>query len=119
MEPITHLRLRIRLNTAHGVIMGPGRAELLTLIDQTGSIAAAGRQMKMSYRRAWSLVESLNKSFTSPLVTTSKGGTKRGGAHLTALGKTLLGAYQELDTKMQKDSAPVLKLFESVLGTPP
>lgn len=115
MEPIKHLRLRIRLNSSQGVVMGPGRADLLMLIDQTGSIAAAGRQMKMSYRRAWSLVGAMNKSFTAPLVITSKGGAERGGAHLTELGKSLLAAYQKLDAQMQRESAPVLDLFQSVL----
>lgn len=96
--------------------MGPGRADLLALIEQTGSISAAGRQMKMSYRRAWALVESMNHSFTGPVVATSKGGAQRGGAHLTPLGKTLLAAYQELDAKMQTEGAAARGLFESALS---
>ena len=119
MEAIRPLRLRLRLTTTHGVVMGPGRADLLTLIAQTGSIAEAGRQMKMSYRRAWALVESMNASFSTALVETSKGGAERGGARLTKLGETLLAAYRELEVTNHKAALPALDLFESVLVVPP
>jgi molybdate transport system regulatory protein len=77
--------------------MGPGRADLLAMIEETGSIAAASRRMGMSYRRAWSLVEAMNITFTAPLVETAKGGAGHGGARLTALGCELLGAYRDLE----------------------
>lgn len=99
--------------------MGPGRADLLALIAQTGSIAAAGRQMNMSYRRAWTLVEAMNSSFTTPLVETSKGGAERGGAKLTALGTALLAAYRELEATTQRAGSEQLQLFDSVLVVPP
>ena len=72
-----------------GVAFGPGKAELLERIRDTGSIAAAGRQMKMSYTRAWGLVEEMNRHFASPLVASAKGGAERGGAQLTDLGAEL------------------------------
>lgn len=118
MDVINPLRLRVRLTSQHGITMGPGRADLLTLIAQTGSISAAGREMKMSYKRAWTLVESMNNTFTSPLVETSKGGAERGGAHLTALGATLLAAYKQLEAATQAAAAPGLEIFEAALQPP-
>lgn len=119
MDPIHKLRLRLRLTTTQGIVIGPGRADLLVLIAKTGSIAAAGRQMKMSYTRAWTLVESMNNSFNSPLVETSKGGAGRGGAKLTPLGEKLLMAYRELEDVTQRQGATQLALFESSLAPAP
>lgn len=99
--------------------MGPGRADLLAFIAQTGSIAAAGRQMKMSYRRAWTLVEAMNRSFNGALVETSKGGAVRGGAKLTPLGLSLLAAYRALEATTREAGAETLALFEAALKPPP
>ena len=77
---MTKLRLRILFDDA---MLGPGKAELLGRIAETGSIAAAGRQMDMSYKRAWMLVEELNAAFQAPLVTSTRGGPGGGGARLT------------------------------------
>lgn len=118
MEAIGNLRLRIRLTSEHGVAMGPGRADLLELIAQTGSIAASGRQMKMSYRRAWTLVESMNSTFHAPLVETSKGGAERGGAKLTPLGVSLLASYRLMETTIQEASKEQRACFEAALTAP-
>jgi len=95
--------------------MGPGRADLLALIAETGSIAAAGRRMGMSYRRAWSLVESMNSSFTAPLVETAKGGAERGGARLTALGQELLAAYRSLEAVIPVAGHEELDRFDAAM----
>ena len=92
-------RLRLRLVFDDGTLMGPGKADLLELIGETGSIAAAGRRMKMSYKRAWMLVETLNAMFCEPLVESARGGTKGGGAHLTDTGRTVLQAYRALEDR--------------------
>lgn len=118
METSTTMRLRLRLTTTQGIVMGPGRADLLALIAETGSIAAAGRQMKMSYRRAWTLVEAMNSSFNGALVETSKGGAVRGGARLTPLGLSLLAAYRALETVTREAGAEKLALFETALKPP-
>lgn len=81
------------------IALGPGRAELLEHIDQTGSISAAARQMKMSYRRAWLLVESTNAAFVEPLVQASTGGSGGGGAQLTDFGRAMLLRYRALEDK--------------------
>ena len=88
----THLRVTLR----KGIAFGPGRAQLLEGIRDTGSIAAAGRRMKMSYSRAWGLVEAMNREFRGPLVASAKGGAKRGGAKLTALGSEVLTRYRRM-----------------------
>lgn len=85
-----HLRV-VLSDTAY---IGPGRADLLGGIARTGSIAAAGKAMGMSYKRAWSLVQALNEGFGRPLVEASRGGAAQGGAHLTPLGTLVLERYR-------------------------
>ena len=97
------LHLRVVLDGA--VAMGPGKADLLQGIAETGSIAAAGRRMGMSYRRAWTLVEEMNATFSAPLVDAAKGGTGGGGAALTALGTRMLAAYRRLESAAGKAGA--------------
>lgn len=87
-----HLRVRIIL--APGVWMGPGKADLLDGIKRTGSIAAAGREMGMSYKRAWQLVETMNAMFREPVVARTRGGAKGGGATVTPTGEQVLAAYR-------------------------
>ncbi len=82
--------------------LGPGKADLLALIAETGSIVAAGKAMGMSYRRAWLLVDTMNKMFKTPLVAKSKGGKGGGGAALTALGREVLARYRSLEKKTAK-----------------
>ena len=95
-KPLIGARLRVYLGT--NVPLGPGKADLLNHIADTGSIAAAGRAMAMSYRRAWLLVEELNVMFKRPVVTTSKGGSGGGGgARLTALGADVLARYRNME----------------------
>ena len=90
-------RLTIRIDFAGGRRVGPGKVRLLELIDQTGSISAAGRAMAMSYRRAWLLVESLNTSFRAPVVDTRAGGRQGGGAQLTPFGRELVERYRQME----------------------
>lgn len=92
--------LHLRAVLAPGIAIGPGKADLLEGIRETGSIAAAGRAMRMSYKRAWQLVEELNGSFREPLVEASKGGAGGGGARLTRAGEDVLARY----TRMQTDA---------------
>ena len=80
-----HLRLRIELGM--DIAIGPGKADLLEGIAEMGSIAAAGRRMQMSYKRAWYLIATLNRCFDKPLVRARKGGRGAGGAELTATSK--------------------------------
>jgi len=88
---------RLRLVLKPDFALGPGKIDLLQGIQDTGSIAAAGRRMGMSYRRAWLLIEELNRSFKTPLVAASKGGAAGGGAVLTATGKQVLQRYRRME----------------------
>lgn len=99
-KPSSALHLRVTL--APGVALGPGKADLLAGIRETGSIAAAGRTMRMSYKRAWQLVEELNGSFREPLVEASKGGSGGGGARLTRTGEVVLDRYARLREAAEK-----------------
>jgi molybdate transport system regulatory protein len=90
-------RLSIRIDLPGGHRVGPGKIRLLELIDETGSISAAGRAMAMSYRRAWLLVESLNTGFREPVVDAQPGGRHGGGARLTPFGRDLVRHYRTLE----------------------
>lgn len=89
--------VRLRIVLGDGKTIGPGKADILAAIDTLGSIAAAGRSMNMSYQRAWSLVEDLNRIFREPLVAVSRGGAHRGGATLTETGRAVLERYRTIE----------------------
>lgn len=91
------LEPRIRILLGSSIAIGPGKAALLQAIDESGSIAAAGRRMGMSYRRAWVLVKTMNACFREPLVEAAKGGIGGGGARLTATGERVLALYGAME----------------------
>lgn len=85
--------------------IGPGKAMVLEAIDREGSISAAGRALGMSYRRTWTLVESLNRHWREGVVETRVGGGTTGGARLTPFGRELLDAYRAVEARMLAASA--------------
>ena len=87
--------VRFRVDLGPGCSIGPGKIELLEAIAHTGSIRQAARAMRMSYRRAWLLVDSLNRSFREPSTTASVGGAGGGGVALTAFGEDLVRRYRK------------------------
>lgn len=91
------LEPRIRILLGSSIAIGPGKAALLQAIGETGSIAAAGRRMGMSYRRAWLLTKTMNACFRGPLVDAAKGGIGGGGARLTAMGREVLALYRAME----------------------
>jgi molybdate transport system regulatory protein len=91
----------LRLTFSGGEWLGPGKADLLQGIAETGSIAAAGRRMGMSYKRAWGLVEVLNGMFAEPLVSASRGGAAHGGAGLTVSGQEVLALYRKMQARAE------------------
>ena len=90
------LKIQARLMLDEEIAFGPGKAELLKAIQTTGSISAAGKHLGMSYRRAWLLVDTMNRCFQHPLVETATGGSQGGGTRLTPLGLDVLQRYQQL-----------------------
>ena len=97
-------------------MIGPGKAELLTRIDDTGSIAAAGRAMGMSYKRAWLLVETLNAMFRDPVVESTRGGARGGGARLTDTGRAVLDAYLDAAAAAEKAGSDPARRIAGMLG---
>lgn len=91
--------LRLRLGDG---ILGPGKIEILARIERLGSISAVARDMKMSYRQAWMLVETMNRKFRDPLVTTSRGGRRGGGARLTASGREVVSCYRSMLGRVER-----------------
>ena len=98
---MARLKLKLQLYCGDEIAMGPGKADLLEAIARTGSISAAGRAMGMSYRRAWMLVDTMNRCFSAPLVATHPGGGKQAGAKLTAQGEAALAAYRTLSEQVE------------------
>jgi molybdate transport system regulatory protein len=99
--------------------MGPGKAELVERIARTGSISAAAREMGMSYRRAWQLVESLNSTFREPVIATAIGGTRGGGARVTPFGARLVAGFRRMEGKASAAIAGDLRRFAANLKRPP
>ncbi len=97
-------RLTLRIDFDEGRALGPGKVRLLELVSETGSISAAGRAMGMSYRRAWLLIDALNKTFRTLVVQTREGGSGGGGASLTSFGANLVANYRA----MERDAAQAL-----------
>jgi len=110
-----HLRVVLRDGAGRPVAFGPGKADLLTAIAETGSIAAAGRRLGMSYKRAWSLVEALNEMFRGAVVDAAKGGAHGGGAVLTPLGAKVLAAYRALETASSRAGQAPLAVIRRAL----
>ena len=91
---MARLKLKLQLYCGDEIAIGPGKADLLEAIVREGSISAAGRALGMSYRRAWLLVDTMNRCFEAPLVETRPGGGSSAGARLTPQGEAALAAYR-------------------------
>ena len=90
-------RAVIKIDFGTEVRLGPGKVRLLELIAETGSISAAARQMEMSYRRAWLLIDEVNGIFGNPVVETATGGAGGGGAKVTPLGEAVIAAFRDIE----------------------
>jgi molybdate transport system regulatory protein len=96
------VELRLRLLLGPHIAIGPGKADLLQAIAETGSMAAAGRALGMSYRRTWALVDTMNRCFREPLVDTATGGRGGGGAALTPLGHDVLRRFRKMEARVMR-----------------
>jgi molybdate transport system regulatory protein len=92
------LQIRLRITAGEKIALGPGKIELLGLLEETGSISEAARRMNMSYMKAWSLIQTMNACFKEPVIEAVRGGHQRGGAELTATGHRVLKLYQQMET---------------------
>ena len=98
------ITLRIRFEP-HGHV-GHGKVELLEQIAALGSISAGARAMEMSYKRAWDLIEEMNRIFGTPMLDTQKGGPRGGGAQLTAAGRAVVSRYRAIERDAAAAAAP-------------
>ncbi len=113
------LGLHLRVVLADGVVIGPGRADLLQAIREHGSISAAGRATGMSYKRAWDLAEAVNSRFRTPLIETSAGGVAGGGTRLTEAGEAVLAAYRRIESAAEKAVNQEMQALAALLSTRP
>jgi molybdate transport system regulatory protein len=115
-SPAEDTRVTLRLDFPDAARLGPGKVRLLELVDEHGSISAAGRVMGMSYRRAWQLVDELNRTFSKPLVETQQGGARGGGAALTETGRDVAKAYREIEAKIRTAAAGQIASISNLLA---
>jgi molybdate transport system regulatory protein len=110
------IRLRLRVMAGRNIAIGPGKAQLLELLQKTGSITQAAREMKMSYMRAWTLIRTMNRCFKEPVVVTTHGGAHGGGgAALSDAGRKVLALYKTMDAKCLRAIGPTRKQLEKFL----
>lgn len=111
------LKLRIRLCSF--AALGPGKVDLLEAVDRCGSITAAAKDQTMSYRRAWLLLDEMNRAFAHPVVDASFGGAKGGGAHLSPTGRAIIDLYRRIEAKTHAAIASELADIEAMLADEP
>ncbi len=109
------IRITARVIAKGERAFGPGKADLLERIATEGSISKAAKAMDMSYSRAWQLVDAMNNAFRKPLVESSTGGKKGGGAVLTKAGEEILSLFRQMEERMATDAAAFFPEFEKRL----
>ncbi|EOI6865151.1 MULTISPECIES: winged helix-turn-helix domain-containing protein [Enterobacterales] len=107
--------VRPRVYLTDSISIGPGKIDLLKMIDQTHSISAAARALELPYKRAWLLVDTLNQGFERPVVLTSSGGKKGGGSTLTPLGQQLIERYELLEKKINSTVSKELNALNQLV----
>lgn len=112
-----HARGPTKLRVMFGaeIAMGPGKADLLEAIAATGSISASAKRLGMSYRRAWLLVDTMNRCFREPVVSSATGGTGGGGAAVTRFGAEVLARYRAMEARIDRALDPELARFAGLL----
>ena len=110
-----NVRLTVRVDFGAERALGPGKIRLLEAIGKTGSISRAGRALGMSYRRAWLLIDDMNRTFRAAVVATQPGGVKGGGAALTPFGLELIATYRAIEARATVAAKPHLQALENSL----
>ena len=110
------VQFRLRIYRDEGIAIGPGKVALVEAIAQTGSISAAARELGMSYRRAWLLVDELNRALRKPAVVGVAGGKHGGGATLTAAGEELVRRYRAIESTSRAAAAADLACLTRMLA---
>lgn len=110
------VQFRMRIYRDEGIAIGPGKVALLEAIAETGSISAGARQLGMSYRRAWVLVDEVNRALSSPAVNTATGGAHGGGTALTPTGKVLVQHYRAAENASRLAAAEDIAAMTRLLA---
>src|SRR5436189_2113552 len=105
MKPTPRVQFRLRVTKGDDIAVGPGKVDLLEAVAATGSITAAARQLGMSYRRAWLLVDTMNRCFKAPVTQGESGGKRGGGTALTPLGVEVVRRYRHIEAVAAKAGA--------------
>jgi molybdate transport system regulatory protein len=115
-RPQPQARFRFRITAGETIAIGPGKIALLEAVAQTGSITTAAKSLDMSYRRAWLLLDELNKALKSPAVDSSKGGQHGGGTALTPVGEQLVATYRGIEKTAEKACAAEIRQLVRLLN---
>ena len=110
------VQFRLRITKGEAIAVGPGKIALLEAVAATGSITAAARQLGMSYRRAWLLLDTMNRCFDEPLTDAEAGGSRGGGTSLTPLGAEVVRRYRRIEAAAAKAGAAEIRAFLALLG---
>jgi len=119
VEKKSEKRISIRFDLASGPRIGPGKIALLKAIAETGSISAGARQLGMSYKKAWLLIDAFNSTFREPVLSTETGGEQGGGATLTETGREVLRLFGELEAEAASATEATRKAFDQLVKTAP
>ncbi|MFM0204584.1 LysR family transcriptional regulator [Paraburkholderia fungorum] len=107
-RPRPEVRFRMRIRSGDAVALGPGKVELLEAVREYGSISAAARSLDMSYRRAWLLIDELNRSLKAPATHSEQGGQSGGGCTLTPVGESIIRLYRDVEVEAERCCAKQL-----------
>ncbi len=111
------IQFRLRIKNGADIAVGPGKIALLEAIAEIGSITAAARALGMSYRRAWLLIDTMNRCFKARVVETEAGGNRGGGTQLTAVGAEVVRRYRSIETRAAKAGASEIAALTRLLAT--
>ena len=109
-------KFRFRITVGDAIAIGPGKVVLLEAIGATGSISAAAQSLGMSYRRAWLLLDEMNRMLRSPVVDSARGGAIRGGSEITAVGRQLIETYRRIEAKAAEACADDIEKLVSLIA---
>lgn len=109
-------KLKLRVKLCSFAALGPGKIDLLEAVHATGSISGAARRQRMSYRRAWMLIDELNKALRAPVIDTQFGGKEGGGARVTGTGLRLIELYRDLQRKAETAVADELDAIAGMIA---
>ena len=110
------VQFRVRITKGDDIAIGPGKVDLLEAIGKTGSITSAAKALGMSYRRAWLLVDTMNRCFKEPIVDAEAGGQRGGGTRLTTTGRDVIRLYRAIERKAEKAATPDISALVKLIG---